>query len=271
MLSQPAHHALDLLKALKLNRFKSAPAMRFGALAVVAIAATTVGPSGFAVGPTQSHTQIPALATGGAMEARVVLASIPMSFDIMPTSQGLITDHTSYAERTVGELRFPEGAVDVPWADPVQTDDAGDALATAIPSRGGSVSRPTRDDTPQLMAASFGTTDFSTRDVIDPSSLRSVIMFDRSAADLRGNAEDLLAQVAASLRGTDIRVQLRAFGGGIAERSHTARRLALRRALSVRNYLMEQGVDQERITVRAMGGATDGGPSDRVDIVLADS
>jgi outer membrane protein OmpA-like peptidoglycan-associated protein len=99
------------------------------------------------------------------------------------------------------------------------------------------------------------------------TGFRSMILFDRMGTDLNGDAEDALDRLAASLRGNDERVQLRAFGGDIADRTHTARRLALRRALAVRNYLMDHGIDQERITVRAMGGALDGGPSDRVDVV----
>ena len=265
ILSQPVKDALDLIEKLK-----ASGKTRVGALIVIGLAAAVVGPAGVAVGPTQSHTHTPALATGAAMEASVVLSSIPVDYDIMQTAGGLATGHESYPERTVGELRFPEGAIDVPWAPQGVDDDETITLATAIPSRGGSVSTPTRDETPQLMTASYGDTDFSTIGAIDPGSLRSVIIFDRTAADLRGDAEDMLDQVAASLRGNAVRIQLRAFGGGVAERTHTARRLALRRALSVRNYLMDQGIDQERITVRAMGGSSDSGPTDRVDIVLAD-
>ncbi len=265
MLSQPTELAQNFIKTLR-----NSTAARVGVLAVVAAAAAIIGPPGLAVGPTQSHTHTPALATGAAMEARVVLSTIPISFDIMPTPSGLIQDHRSYPERRVGELRFPEGAISVPWSDWQGTDDQPvEVLATAIPSRGGSISTPSRDDTPQLMSAALGGPDFVASDMLDLGNFRSVILFDRTAADLQGDAEDTLDRVAASLRGNNIRVQLRAFGGGMADRTHTARRLALRRALSVRNYLMDQGIDQERITVRAMGGASDGGPTDRVDIVMA--
>ena len=68
--------------------------------------------------------------------------------------------------------------------------------------------------------------------------------------------------------------RLRGLGGsemGIGDSndtSSTARRLALRRALSVRRELIDHGIVAERIQVRALGGTSDSGPQDRVDIGL---
>jgi outer membrane protein OmpA-like peptidoglycan-associated protein len=67
------------------------------------------------------------------------------------------------------------------------------------------------------------------------------------------------------------RVLLRAFGGSAGDDSHEAHRLALRRGLSVRKYLMLRGVPSICIDVNAMGGATDGGPADRVDVMAGSS
>jgi len=54
-------------------------------------------------------------------------------------------------------------------------------------------------------------------------------------------------------------------GGGDASK---ARRLSLSRALAVRTYLIEQGIGSTRIDVRALGNAAEGGPPDRVDLLM---
>ena len=64
------------------------------------------------------------------------------------------------------------------------------------------------------------------------------------------------------------RVQLLAFGGERGEKSSNTRRLSLKRALIVRQILIDNGVPSERIDVRAMGGTDDDGPLDRVDVFL---
>lgn len=64
------------------------------------------------------------------------------------------------------------------------------------------------------------------------------------------------------------RVQLDAFGGRPGDKSSEARRLALRRALGIRQLLIEAGVPASRIDVRAMGGITDHGAPDRVDVFV---
>jgi outer membrane protein OmpA-like peptidoglycan-associated protein len=255
-----------------LDRLRTSPAARIGALAVVVGLAAIVGPQGLAIGPGQSHANTPALPTGGAMDTYVVLASIPVSFETIPDGDGrLETDH-GYPLQEVGPLRFPLGAIDVPWDQGTHImAGPSDLQAPEIASQGGNVSTPSLNASPRVMPAAFVDrgADLSVADLIGDTN--SIVLFDRGGADLNGEAEDILDNLAAILRGNDERIQLRAFGGNMADRTHVARRLALRRALSVRNHLMDHGIDQERITVRAMGGATDGGPSDRVDVVFADS
>jgi outer membrane protein OmpA-like peptidoglycan-associated protein len=62
------------------------------------------------------------------------------------------------------------------------------------------------------------------------------------------------------------RIQVVAYGGQPGDKSSDARRLSLQRARVIRQLLIEGGVPAERIDVRAMGGATDGQASDRVDV-----
>jgi len=64
------------------------------------------------------------------------------------------------------------------------------------------------------------------------------------------------------------RVQLDAYGGPPGDKSSDSRRLSLKRALAIRQLLIEDGVPAERIDVRAMGGAADGGSKDRVDVFV---
>jgi len=67
------------------------------------------------------------------------------------------------------------------------------------------------------------------------------------------------------------RILLRAFGGRAGDDSHEAHRMALRRGLAVRRYLIARGVSSDLIDVTAVGGATDGGPLDRVDVVASNT
>ncbi len=71
--------------------------------------------------------------------------------------------------------------------------------------------------------------------------------------------------MAAPLKGSADRLQLKAYAsGGTAS---AARRMSLNRALTVRSYLIAQGIRSTRIDVRALGIA-DEGPPDRVDLLL---
>lgn len=66
------------------------------------------------------------------------------------------------------------------------------------------------------------------------------------------------------------RVQIQAFSSPDNEVRSSARRTALSRALSVREYLIEQGVDAPRMDIRALGMETDRDPLDRIDLVFFD-
>ncbi|MFZ1992254.1 MAG: hypothetical protein WAW96_21070 [Alphaproteobacteria bacterium] len=65
------------------------------------------------------------------------------------------------------------------------------------------------------------------------------------------------------------RILLRAFGGMRGDDSHEAHRMALKRGLAIRRYLIARGVSSSLIDVTAVGGANDGGPLDRVDVVAS--
>ena len=101
---------------------------------------------------------------------------------------------------------------------------------------------------------------------------RSVILFAAGASDpaqsALGSIKFLAGDLNASMTGAGNRIQLLAYGGEKGDKGSDARRLSLKRALAIRQVLIDDGVPAERIDVRAMGGADDGGPSDRVDVFV---
>jgi outer membrane protein OmpA-like peptidoglycan-associated protein len=100
---------------------------------------------------------------------------------------------------------------------------------------------------------------------------RSQIIFAAGVADPAANALDAIRMLGgdlnASLNGGASRIQLQAYGGAMNDKSSDARRLSLKRALAIRQILIDAGVPSGKIDVRAMGGA-DNGPPDRVDVFL---
>jgi outer membrane protein OmpA-like peptidoglycan-associated protein len=99
---------------------------------------------------------------------------------------------------------------------------------------------------------------------------RSQIIFAVGAADPSANAIDAIKGLAtplnAALASGASRVQVVAYGGNRGDKSSDARRLSLKRAIIIRQLLIDGGVPSDRIDVRAMGGATDGASLDRVDV-----
>jgi outer membrane protein OmpA-like peptidoglycan-associated protein len=101
---------------------------------------------------------------------------------------------------------------------------------------------------------------------------RGSIGFEANASDPSGTALQTIGKLADELNGTVLRgstrVQLLAYAGPKGEKSSDSRRLSLKRALIVRQLLIDAGVPSDRIDVRAMGGADDNGAADRVDVLL---
>jgi outer membrane protein OmpA-like peptidoglycan-associated protein len=101
---------------------------------------------------------------------------------------------------------------------------------------------------------------------------RSVILFAPNATDPAASALGAIKFLATDLNtamtGPGSRIQLQAFGGTRGDKSSDARRLSLKRALSIRQVLIDDGVPADRIDVHAGGGADDDGPADRVDVFI---
>jgi len=94
------------------------------------------------------------------------------------------------------------------------------------------------------------------------------IVFEPTASKLPDTAKARLETLAAQLRRQPaLRMLLMAYAGGESFSSGKARRLSLSRALSVRSYLIENGVRSTRIDVRALGNKTTEEPLNRVDVI----
>jgi outer membrane protein OmpA-like peptidoglycan-associated protein len=97
------------------------------------------------------------------------------------------------------------------------------------------------------------------------------ITFTAGASEPSGSAVASVRSLATSLSGAigeSGRVQLMAYAGAKGEKTSDTRRLSLKRALVVRQLLIDDGIPSERIDVFALGGADDDGALDRVDVFV---
>lgn len=98
------------------------------------------------------------------------------------------------------------------------------------------------------------------------------ILFDGASidpqADGASEAKSIAQSLNTALESDSARVEIEAFGGLPGDKSSDARRLSLRRALAVRQLLIDSGIPAERIDVKALGGIDDHGNAERVDVYL---
>jgi outer membrane protein OmpA-like peptidoglycan-associated protein len=93
------------------------------------------------------------------------------------------------------------------------------------------------------------------------------VRFAAGSTAMSAEDESRLKRFAEDFKAGEDRVQLRAYADDSGGNASKARRLSLSRALSVRSFLIENGLRSTRIDVRALGVARDGGPADRVDVI----
>lgn len=93
------------------------------------------------------------------------------------------------------------------------------------------------------------------------------VEFGASETSLTSSSRAELKDLADRLRSQeDLRLQLLAYADGENLSPSKARRMSLSRALSVRSYLIENGIKTSRIDVRALGDKAPSAPMDRVDV-----
>lgn len=101
---------------------------------------------------------------------------------------------------------------------------------------------------------------------------RGAILFEHNSTNPNPSQLDGIKLLAGDLNSAieagATHIQLQAFGGAPGDKSSDARRISLKRALAIRQLLIDNGVPASRIDVRAMGGVTDKGEPDRVDVYV---
>ena len=97
------------------------------------------------------------------------------------------------------------------------------------------------------------------------------VAFGATASKMPPEAKKGLKGLAEKLKDKkNLRLQLLAYAGGKALSPSKARRMSLSRALSVRSFLIENGIRSTRIDVRALGSKTTEKPLNRVDVNIVE-
>jgi outer membrane protein OmpA-like peptidoglycan-associated protein len=95
------------------------------------------------------------------------------------------------------------------------------------------------------------------------------IPFGSDSSDISENGKKYLDELAQRMKSdAALRLQLLGYAGSTQDSASKARRTSLFRALSVRTYLMKQGIRSTRMDVRALGNLVEDGAPDRVDAVV---
>jgi outer membrane protein OmpA-like peptidoglycan-associated protein len=146
------------------------------------------------------------------------------------------------------------------------------AVAPAVKSGQVAAASPPRQPQPQPAAPAIAPVRAKPAAVEKSGGGPPRVEFAPGTADLTPDARVELDAIAKSLGGDpNKRLQLIAFATGTNDEANQARRLSLSRALNVRAYLIDHGVRNTRMDVRALGNRPDGTKAvDRVDIVFLD-
>ncbi len=106
--------------------------------------------------------------------------------------------------------------------------------------------------------------------VIQKSDGRFILEFPQGETELDGAQQNALKDsVLQKLSSTPaLRLQIQAYASPADNSQSSARRVSLTRALSVRSWLVEKGIEPSRMDVRALGTQTNVEPLDRIDLVF---
>jgi len=95
------------------------------------------------------------------------------------------------------------------------------------------------------------------------------LAFATGLSKLDGASTSLLDEIAGGTKSdSSIRLKLLAYAGAAGQTASQSRRLSLSRALAVRSYLIDKGVRSVQFEVQARGKKLEGGPPDRVDVIV---
>lgn len=102
----------------------------------------------------------------------------------------------------------------------------------------------------------------------DKGKITLLLSFTREQEAIPAEMHDELDKLVAHLEEKpQSRVLVQSFAGNFGEDQKISRTVSLKRGLSVRSYLIEKGIDTERVNVQAKGNASPGGGhAERVEI-----
>lgn len=108
------------------------------------------------------------------------------------------------------------------------------------------------------------------QDIDVPTLADLTLEFDGASSDLNAPTRQKLVNIIPHLKQQgERRLAVHAYASGEDGSKSSARRISLSRALAVRAFLMDNGVQPTRVDVRALGLETDRKPLERVDLVFA--
>jgi outer membrane protein OmpA-like peptidoglycan-associated protein len=128
---------------------------------------------------------------------------------------------------------------------------------TASNEPGPQAAKPAKQDKPDTSTAGL--------------ARRGSILFEHASTDPQPTQMDgiklLAGDLNSALEAGATQIQLQAFGGAPGDKGSDAKRISLKRALAIRQLLIDNGVPSNKIITKAMGGADNGEP-DRVDVYV---
>jgi len=196
------------------------------------------------IAPTNSQTIKPVVLTPTTPMAR-------------PTRQATLPDPADIAPAPL----LPVVRAPAPQTTPDQTT----GIEPAQPAETPALTEPASRSAPETAP----TANVQTASLPAPAPASHHLRFDAADAAIPVGTRSELELIAAELMRHSDRIEIQAYAGVPSGLSSEARRLSLKRGLAVRKFLVDQGVLQSRIDVRALGGVRDNGPTERVDIVLS--
>lgn len=108
------------------------------------------------------------------------------------------------------------------------------------------------------------------KDIGVPTMADLTLEFAGTSSDLTPETQQKLVNIIPLLQESKARrLAVHAYAAGEDGSKTSARRISLSRALAVRSFLMDNGVEPTRVDVRALGLETDRKPLERVDLVFA--
>ena len=156
-------------------------------------------------------------------------------------------------------LETPKPAALEPKPEPVKSEPAKPAMEPA----------KTEPAKPDVKIATAPSPPPAAVKAVEPKSGSDLrLLFQAENDALSEDGKQVLDKIADKLKTNDARAQIIAYAAGTSDQSSAARRLSLKRALSVREYLIAKGIRSQRMDLRALGNESGEGPPDRVDIVF---